>query len=1174
MSKRRNNHQQEEIAQQEALQKELEKRNGHYIVIKNAVEKAKKLLSTPEQTAVQEEIQLQLESIRNTLERKRLILESLNERIENLLRSNELEKEIVERSEMEENIEETIFRIRKITDRRNVDVEPSTSHKTAKVKLPKLSLTRFDGNPTHWATFWDSFHSTIDSNAELANIDKLKYLQNSLIGEAAQTIAGLQITNENYKEAIDLLEKRFGNKQIILSRHIETIMELPKINSNEDLHGIRLLYDNLESTTRSLKSIGVDSDSYSTVLSPIIMSKLPQELRLLISRSLEDEWNIAELLEKLGEEISLREKCTLASIGNVSHRFNKDTRGGKSVQAIRRPQPTFSTLVAENTQQQVPNCLFCQNKHYSASCTRVTDPHSRKKILRELRRCFVCLKGGHVSRDCTSRSRCFYCKERHHSSICISRPESRAAGNIRQYNDMESHRQLTTPTARPTPPAVQAEAQTRPVSTNLYISHGESSQATLLQTAKAQVHQISNPSNSVNVRVILDSCSQKSYVTTRLRDRLNLPAVNSNKVLIKEFGNERGTLQTCDTVQVAIRCADNLTVYINAFVVPLICSPLSNQAINFAKDMYPHLRNLPLADCGDGIADLEIDVMIGADFVHCFLLDQVVRGEQPLSPVAILTRFGYVLSGPVQVPSRNTCSSNITVSHVLKTDAMIFQRDNELNEQLKEFWNCESLGIQNDNVSFEIENVMEGKINFKENRYEVSLPVKEEIVSIPDNYSIAKKRLMSLVNRLKSKPDLFEQYNCVIEDQIDAGIVERVADDNEFSLDNIHYIPHSAVLKEDRETTKLRVVYDASCKVAGEVSLNQCLEPGPNLLPLIFDVLLRFRMKKIVLIGDLEKAFHQISIEPSQRDLLRFFWVDDSDPNKMEIIKLRFARLAFGLTCSPFILNSTIRYHLSHYKDAEPEFVNNVLNSLYVDDYASSFDSENEAFQVYEKLRDVFKDGGFNMRKWASNSAVLEERIEQAENGNVACSQTSLPRKSHKKEGTKVLGVMWNQTSDKLTFDLSCINGTDAEEPVTKRIILSSIARFYDPLGLLSPVTVPFKRLFQEICKLKANWDAQLSKEIRDRWHELKIDISKEPSLEINRLVLTDITQENIKSLSLHGFADASQIAYGGVVYLRIETELSTFTKLLASKGGFRRRALLALYSTRINCNLDRPKRD
>ena len=444
-----------------------------------------------------------------------------------------------------------------------------------------------------------------------------------------------------------------------------------------------------------------------------------------------------------------------------------------------------------------------------------------------------------------------------------------------------------------------------------------------------------------------------------MRDRLNLPTVNSDRVLIKEFGNEKGTLKSCDTVQLAIKCADNLTVYVNAFVVPVICSPLSNQAIDFARDMYPHLRNLPLADCGDGTVDLEIDFMIGADFVHCFLLDQVVRGKQPLSPVAILTRFGYVLSGPVEIPSRNTCSSKITVSHVLKTDALLIERDNELNEQLKNFWNRENLGVKNDSTISKSENVMEGKIKFKGERYEVSLPVKDEISTIPDNYSVANKRLTSLLNRLKSKPGFFDQYNGVLKDQIDTGIVEYVTNDNDkdISPGNVHYIPYSAVLKEDRKTTKLRIVYDASCKVAGEVSLNQCLEPGPNLLPLIFDVLLRFRMKKIALIGDLEKALLQISIDSSQRDLLRFLWVDDSEPNNVKVIKLRSARLAFGLTCSPFILNSTIRHHLDYYEDADPEFVNNVINLLYVDDYASSFDSENEAFQVYENLKVYLRKG-------------------------------------------------------------------------------------------------------------------------------------------------------------------------------------------------------------------------
>ena len=104
----------------------------------------------------------------------------------------------------------------------------------------------------------------------------------------------------------------------------------------------------------------------------------------------------------------------------------------------------------------------------------------------------------------------------------------------------------------------QVEVQTRSVSTNLYLSQGERNQATLLQTAKAQVHEIRNPSNKV--RVILDSCSQKSYVTTRLRDKLNLPNINSNKVLIKEFGKENGSLKTCDNVQIAVKCADNLTI--------------------------------------------------------------------------------------------------------------------------------------------------------------------------------------------------------------------------------------------------------------------------------------------------------------------------------------------------------------------------------------------------------------------------------------------------------------------------------------------------------------------------------------------------------------------------------------------------------------------------------------
>ena len=108
----------------------------------------------------------------------------------------------------------------------------------SKVKLPKMRLIYLNGDPTKWITFWDSFSSIIHESMSFSSIDKFKYLQQSLVGAAAEAIAGLTITNDNYTEAIELLEKRFGDKQIILSKHIEHLMEIPKVTLNEDLKEI------------------------------------------------------------------------------------------------------------------------------------------------------------------------------------------------------------------------------------------------------------------------------------------------------------------------------------------------------------------------------------------------------------------------------------------------------------------------------------------------------------------------------------------------------------------------------------------------------------------------------------------------------------------------------------------------------------------------------------------------------------------------------------------------------------------------------------------------------------------------------------------------------------------------------------------------------------------------
>ena len=128
---------------------------------------------------------------------------------------------------------------------------------------------------------------------------------------------------------------------------------------------------------------------------------------------------------------------------------------------------------------------------------------------------------------------------------------------------------------------------------------------------------------------------------------------------------------------------------------------------------------------------------------------------------------------------------------------------------------------------------------------------------IPDNYSLAQNRLVSLLKRLKSSESkLLNQYDNVIKEQLDSGVVEVIdKHEEEVVPGTVHYIPHKEVLKEDRATTKVRVVYDASAKSYSEPSLNDCLLSGPALTPLLFDILLRFRLPKIALIGDLEKAF-------------------------------------------------------------------------------------------------------------------------------------------------------------------------------------------------------------------------------------------------------------------------------------------------------------------------------
>ncbi len=241
-------------------------------------------------------------------------------------------------------------------------------------------------------------------NPQLTDIDKFSYLSSTLEHTAAEAIAGLSITVSNYGEAVTILTKRFGNKQVIVNKHMEVLLNLEPVTSNHNLKGLRSLYDQIESRVRALKALGITSEAYWTQLSSVLMNKLPSEFRLVVSEHIVgDNWELDPLMQLIEKEIEARERVVMSAVPQPQSRASR-----------RSVPPSAATLMAGG---QGVNCCYCKQSHSASTCPTVTDPKLRKQFLRREGRCYVCLKRKHLSRDCRS-VKCNRCNGRQHTSVC------------------------------------------------------------------------------------------------------------------------------------------------------------------------------------------------------------------------------------------------------------------------------------------------------------------------------------------------------------------------------------------------------------------------------------------------------------------------------------------------------------------------------------------------------------------------------------------------------------------------------------------------------------------------------------------------------------------------------------------------------------------------------------
>lgn len=480
----------------------------------------------------------------------------------------------------------------------HTDPLPTHTH----VRLPKLSIRRFSGDLTKWVTFWDSFNSSIHENPTLSSIDKFNYLNSYLESEAADAISGLTLTAANYEEAVATLKRRFGNKQLIVNRHMDLLLNLDAVVSQHNLKGLRHLFDIVESNVRGLRALGVPPDTYGGLLSSILMSKLPPELRLIISRELsEADWDLDSMMKIIQREVEARER----SAGNLPSASPRRPQG-------RGPQTALSLMTGASTQM---NCVYRNHPHPSNSCPTITSSEARKQILGTAGRCFVCLRRGHICRYCRSTNRCTRCRGRHHISICSAFAPGAGRGSP-----------TTTASNEDTRPS--AEGMTRTPSTSaMYVN---SHTPILLQTAKVVVCDATHlePTSSLEVRAILDPGSQRSYVTTHVREKLSLRRIRSESMIIKTFGSDKEDKRTCDVVELGILTKLGTPQRLTVVVVPHICDPVHAQPISAAKQMYKHISGLDLADSAEATGKLEIDVLIGSDQYWGLVTGRV--GQQPL----------------------------------------------------------------------------------------------------------------------------------------------------------------------------------------------------------------------------------------------------------------------------------------------------------------------------------------------------------------------------------------------------------------------------------------------------------------------------------------------------------------------------------------------------------------
>lgn len=952
-------------------------------------------------------------------------------------------------------------------------------------QIPRLNVPTFSGSYEDWTSFHDIYNAAVHMNHSIQPVHKLQYLKSLLKGDAEFLLKNTPITTENYELAWKALKERFENKRALLTTTLRQLFG--QSHAEETAIGIRKLLDTSRECTEALKIQGIDIASWDCILVYIISQHIPPTSLTLWEQSIpRNEIPTYEQLLKF-----LEDRFRVLEFSYIQSDTNRQASSGRS----RARQQSFHTVAT--------NCRCCQGSQHSLKvCLKFLDmqPPQRLTYITNAKLCKNCFAYSHPTQNCKSSGKCNVCSQRHHTLLHLT-PKPSAAGPSTAHNSS-----VTTGRS----PSTNESARDQ---TSSYVALPSASSSTdcILATALITVTAFDGQQHSF--RALLDNGSQENFVSKQVLQFLGVKP-QPTSVIISGVGQSQaprplGQVRFC----FGSKYDPSFSMEVNAIVLPMLTQTLPTRSLVVNPQL---IADLELADPHYGTPG-RIDVLLSAS-VFASITIPCLRKESSIATIALQTRLGWVMYGEAVAKT----DQNRSCFHVTTLD--------QISTVLQDFWKVEEVPSSN-TLSPDDEKCeriyAETHTRQKDGRYTVQIPFIHEPPVLGSSRERAVTRFLQIERKLAADPVLRSEYSKCINEYLILGHMRPISSQEKHQSISLpdktqtytsYYLPHHAVVKAESTTTKVRVVFDASSKTQNGKSLNESMLTGPVLQDHLFNIMLRWRSHRIVIKADIEKMYRQIRVTEKHQDYQRIVWRDQTD---QEIQDFQLQTVTFGTAAAPYLAIKTIFQLANDEQEYFPIGAAILRTDFYVDDLLSGADTVEEAIMNQHQVINILQRGGFQIRKWSSNSDAVTSQIDETARELCSASDPKL----------KALGILWNPQTDYLSIKVS----PTSSKIDTKRTLLSEISKLFDPLGWIAPTIICMKILLQKLWLAGLTWDETLPSAILSEWYEFQRNLPSIENIQIQRWIQTSPNTP----IELHGFCDASEKAYAAVVYVRVQTSES-----------------------------------